>query len=318
MQMFVLNSGKNRGSALILVIMLAAVASIFALGLMARRSYEEAALLREVNRIQAEYLARSGAHSMAVFLSRPNMNWEEWDGLNSTAVDLGNSIPGQIDLQIAYDSAAHEAEIQAVGRVRGIEATEVVCLTRNGPLPGPGEGALDSTSILGWTASNGKLIADGTALTISETLAEVIFNVQSSHDRVWENPGSFELTAAAMFFENEPLSLEVFENAVLSLAAYDIIFSGTVELKLDRGVLNLDLPGESAALDGSSLNGGIPGKKYGRVFFGGGVQGSSGILLTPGAYYFPEGCQLPADKDKTAAQGGLIRYRPGGCSIVWR
>jgi hypothetical protein len=131
-----------------------------------------------------------------------------------------------------------------------------------------------------YTSSTGNLINNPSGYS---STVPVLFNEGVTISKESNSPA--DLKAPSMYFQNKPVSLFVKKNMTLVMVSNFISFSGSVN---SGGSSDLELNIYSSTIDGSSISG-VPGIKYGIIYLGGSLSGSS---ISSGYYYFPSGINL--------------------------
>ncbi|MBO8159243.1 carboxypeptidase-like regulatory domain-containing protein [Thermosyntropha sp.] len=162
------------------------------------------------------------------------------------------------------------------------------------------------------------------------------FRTEHNSDELVLSTGSPQYTASELYFTNKKLTISA--QSELKLKSNLLVFNSEVILekhkkpskdgKLTLNVITGNVPYDNTyvsiydqngtpvikkAADGSEIedykgNKGISGRKYGEVYFSNDVKDNRGnILIKKGAYYFPDGFELPGDANKSPAEGGLLR-----------
>ncbi|WP_192930140.1 prepilin-type N-terminal cleavage/methylation domain-containing protein [Alkaliphilus pronyensis] len=206
------------------------------------------------------------------------------------------------------------------------------------PLPLPSDTTVESLDE-NWTMADSVNITannplkDGIAYYTEDDikyLTDSIFSTNHPADKLVLAGGSPQYTAGGLFFTNS--KLEVSSHSNLRLKANNVVIKGQVEIhkhshpdndgKLTLNIINGDIESSFGTIavnqfiieelkDGSELedgngNKGISGRQYGKVYFASDVLLDDTLLIEKGAYYFPDGFQLPTDASKSPQEGGLI------------
>lgn len=169
------------------------------------------------------------------------------------------------------------------------------------PIPATPDNLIDAIN-LDWLNGNSHVINDKPDKPIAKNeddqLEKVHWLSGNEQDPIKLNNDNIILTAWEMYWERK---LQI-DEACLTVAAELFKFANPVILgsKVNKqGMLILRLPeGYSFGIDGDRIDGGDGSKKYGEVHFVEDVfsdEALTEILIKKGAYYFPDGINLPAE-----------------------
>lgn len=276
-----------KGGALVLVIIILAVFSILGVTLLTISLTENKQAIYQEKKVQAYYIARSGAEAVGSYIiNHPKENLIDQ---NSEPTTLGRG-SFQIKVPRGEDRAII---IKSTGRVDSV--IQVVTLriipTLTGKVPNtPDDAKNASDKDLGWLKGASHNI---NKYMIDKYNGTVKF--QCSDTITLESNGNSNLGATALYFEN---SVSIGKDAVLTLEGNPIVFHKFVELtthnKRPVGLMVLNVVN---GIDGEDI-GGASGVQYGKIYFLENLKLDTGeIIVENGAYYFPNGIQLPDDKN---------------------
>jgi len=302
----------KKGSALPLVIILIPILVILGVTLLNISLFEVKQAVYQEKKLQAHYLAWSGADATASWIVENNTTVGLL-GKTSDWTSIPNVEKGKFQVNIS--GTVDNIKILSKGEIDGVtdEVTLLLTSIGGGP-PTPVDDITHSDDLQGKWLNGGSNIIGGAIVSNDKP---VQFYPNNGKDVIIANPNTVaDFTAPAMYFDT---GLRIRHNSAhVTLRAETILFRNNVTID-NGGRLTLfvpNLPGFPGGRDGSTIVGGIPGRKYGRVYFVNGVTFDNTMVIQPGAYYFPNGFTVPGDQSKTPANGGLITLN--GYKKTWR
>lgn len=293
---------SEQGAALITVFMVIVVLMLLGTALAQYSLVDSLHVIRDEKRMQAYYLARSGADAVRAWVEDGN-DYQSIIGMSNENDQLSVG-----EFHVDVRETAEGIVITGIGQVDGIEqrVTHVLALIEDFPeFPDPDlvEGVLESgPDGLEWSDNSGQLRVDGqgshvqndsTALNPDGTLADVVYDSQAAHGIRHEfshyRDEVLTLTAGKMYFsaakeEPDKPALIVGDEHTLVLSAEMVAFDGHVVLD---GKLSLTVSQNGIILPDAE------DYEYGVVYFREGVFAGDTRVLDPGAYYYPSGVVLP-------------------------
>lgn len=160
----------------------------------------------------------------------------------------------------------------------------------------------------GWVDSGNKILpgVDLFAVTGGASPSPTVgglFNTSNANDTITMPANeTSHFSATEIYLSNIGTAtnpaLEIKAGASLWLHAGKIVIGGQVKIESSGKIfLNTtwnDGSTYSSSVDGSQI-GGVSGVPYGKIYFPDSVQDVSTLIISPGAYYYPEGTVLPDD-----------------------
>lgn len=344
---------NERGMALPLVLMIMLVLGLLGGALLQYSGADVKSVAREEKRLQAHYLARSGAVAVVAELDQlvGSLIWADGEfekQLVSDPVEMGaGNFTVVVMVKRKHDESEIEVEevrIRSTGTIHDgtrfiKDKVELVLLTKvPGELPPAdaieevfpeefdfNDGWTSGTDSVadggpGWVSNNGKVVGDGVFTDDDGNYVSVRFENGIQVDHI-TGQQVFNWYTTYMLFENTPISLYVSQGNTIRLHADVIVFLGEVRLQQSGG--------NYGTLSLHTIN----GEQYGKVYFYQGVTyaqnknpGTSSTVFVPaGAYYFwngvvidgrsPNGRINPPMSDPPVTGNGLIPL--GGDSQTW-
>lgn len=314
---------NERGSALVLVIIVLAVFVILLSSFLFITSSQGKQIIRSEKKLQAHYLARAGADSMLSWISKnfytnPSGVSNLLD-ITSPWVSLGK---GKFQVKITGNSEL--LFIQSWGQVDNVVETMEVELElgRAGELPEEDEiadifppdfdfnnGWWDGTDTAGGTGwvkkNNGHVIGEKIYRDEDDQYISVRFPATITVEHQ-EGQQTFELFSTYLYFMNPKQSLYVKQGNTLVLNGDIIVFRGLVELaQSGNNYGELQLKANNYEI--------INGQRYGKVYFYEDVKYGQNknhlhTLIPAGAYFFKDGLTITGEPGiyPSIYNGGLI------------
>ncbi|MEW5922009.1 MAG: pilus assembly PilX N-terminal domain-containing protein [Bacillota bacterium] len=318
---------NEKGLALPLVLIVMLILTLLGTALWHYSTSEAMQVSQYEKRLQAHYLARSGAESLAAWINDHIAAQPEKVAAllakSSLPVSLGNGT-----FAVSLEGTLNHITVKATGKVGNVEETVTIILNfTSSALPDPGNVAsifpedfdfengwksgTDQVGGTGWVKSSTGHIKGGNNASSPED--PVIFPEEIAVEHQ-ENQITYDFFAYYMLFENTSKSLYIKNGNTLRLHADILVFMGPVELRQAGGnyaELSLHVhPGYGVEIDG---------QLYGKVFFYGDVINNSGYVIIPrGAYYYRDNTIIrstPAVIPPLTA-GSLVPITGGGGSAL--
>jgi len=126
---------SKNGSALAVVIIIFAVLAVLGTAVLAVSVSENKFVNRQEDKMQAYYIARSGAHSVAEYLLRnPSADTDDIIGADSEINSQLKGGEGSFQVSVVDDIANRVVRIESVGTYKGIQQTARIIVTKRGSI----------------------------------------------------------------------------------------------------------------------------------------------------------------------------------------
>ena len=312
---------NEKGIALLLVITVMLVLSILGITFLSVALTDNKVVAYQEKSMQAYYIARSGADSIAAYLNKNPDNLDpiqmrtfinnmiSADETEDVSLGKGHfvlTVMGDINDPFATVSILSKGYVDTVKKEVSLDLVPI-------GIPEVPDNALSAT-IIGWLNGNSHVIdkmTDTSNLPVKFESGNLQITIKTTPN---DTPN---YTAESMFFLR---NVFIDNKSTFKLKTDIIVFKGWVELNTHQKQQDgqLELYTLYSDIDGSTI-GGVTGTKYGIVYFLEGVKYGALQIVHPGSYYYPNNFVLPTAYNKGYQDGGLIPFDIiSGYKLVWQ